>query len=261
VLGLLQLSLQLLQFKVFLILSSPFSPGLQHPQVPTARSAILRRNSSDKTDSSVVSRVASGLRSNNSSERDIITSPDKPSTSVLDSPNSSEASSAVYQSHYLHNVHKTDNNTSEDEVDTPRQTEPSLIVIAKPRITPRRLKPSTPDKEIWGPPESKPPEPPSKDAEMVDNQNSEERNLPPSTPPENLQSSPPSSPSDPDEVQAPSSTNSLIAPSTIAAKVNKHFFVHFGTSCSDLERDTNCRPKRWKLKQKGQKSVYLPWRQ
>lgn len=196
-------------------------------QVPTARSAILRRNSSDKTDSSVVSRVASGLRSNNSSERDIITSPDKPSTSVLDSPNSSEASSAVYQSHYLHNVHKTDNNTSEDEVDTPRQTEPSLIVIAKPRITPRRLKPSTPDKEIWGPPESKPPEPPSKDAEMVDNQNSEERNLPPSTPPENLQSSPPSSPSDPDEVQAPSSTNSLIAPSTIAAKVNKHFFVLF----------------------------------
>lgn len=192
-------------------------------QVPTARSAILQRNSSDKTDSSVVSRVASGLRSNSSSDRDIITSPDQLSTSVLDSSKSSEASSAVYKPHYLHNVPKTDHTTSEDEVDTPKKSEPS----PKPRITPRHLKPSTPEQEIWGPPSSKPPEPPSKDAEMMDNQNTEERKLPPSTPPENPQSFPPSSLSDPEEVQAPSSTNSPIAPSTDATKVNTFLSFSF----------------------------------
>ncbi|XP_077095863.1 spectrin beta chain, non-erythrocytic 5 isoform X1 [Siphateles boraxobius] len=187
-------------------------------QDPTARSAVLQRSSGGKTDSSVVSPVASGFRSNSSSDRDTVTSPEKTPTSVLDSPNSSEASSAAYKPHYLHNVLKTGHTTSEDEVDTPRQTEPSLSVIAKPRITPRRLKPSSPDKEIWGPPASKPPEPPSKDADMADNQNSEERNLPPSTPLQNPQSSPPSSLSDP-EVQAPSSTNTSLVISTVTTKI------------------------------------------
>lgn len=192
-------------------------------QDPPARSAILQRSISGKTDSSVVSPVASGLRSNSSSDRDTVTSPDKPSASVLDSPSSSETSSAAYKPHYLHNVLKTGHTTSEDEVDTPRQTEPSLS--AKPRITPRRLKPSSPDKEIWGPPASKPPEPPSKDAEMVDKQNSEERTLPPSTPLQNPQPSPPSSLSDPEEVQAPSSTNASIVISTVTTKVNTFFIL------------------------------------
>jgi len=191
-------------------------------QDPTARSAILQRSSSGETDSSVVSPVASGFRS--SSDRDTMTSLDKPSTSVLDSPNSSEVSSAVYKPHYLHNVLKTGHTTSEDEIDNLRQTEPSSSVIAKPVTTPRRLKPSSPDKEIRSPPASKPPEPPSKDAEMSmlnDNQNSEEN-----TKLQNPQSSPPSSLSDPEEVQAPSSTNASMVISTVTPKVNT-FFVLF----------------------------------
>ncbi len=174
-------------------------------RVPTARSAIPRRISIGKNESSVVSRVASGLRRNSNSDSDTVTAPDKPSTSVLDSPESaSEISSAVYKPHYLHTPPKIDHTTFEDKVNTPRQTEPSVNVITKPKITPRHLKPSTPDKEMLGPPMSKPPEPPSKDEEMVDNQTSEDKSLLSSTPPEKPQSSPPSSLSDP-EVQTSTS--------------------------------------------------------
>ncbi|XP_043119308.1 spectrin beta chain, non-erythrocytic 5 isoform X2 [Puntigrus tetrazona] len=181
-------------------------------RVPTARSAIPRRSSSGKNESSVASRVASGLRRNNSSDSDAVTARDKPSTSVLDSPESSpETYSAVYKPHYLHNAPKIDHTTSEDEVDTPKQTESSVKVITKPKIIPRRLKLSTPDKEILEAPTSKPPEPPSKDEEMVDNQTSEDKSLLSSTPPEKPQSPPPSSLSD-SEVQisttkSPTGTN------------------------------------------------------
>ncbi|KAL0170161.1 hypothetical protein M9458_034757, partial [Cirrhinus mrigala] len=179
-------------------------------RVPTARSAMLRRNSSGRNDSSVVSRVASGLR-RNSSDSDTVTAPDKPSTSVPDSPDdNSEISNAVYKRHYLHNSSKTDHTTSEDEVDTSRQTETSLKVITKSRITPSHLKPSTPDKEILRPPMSKPPEPPSKDEEIVNNQTSEDENLSPSTPPEKPHSSPPASFSDPEETQTSFSIESPI---------------------------------------------------
>uniref|UniRef100_A0A673I813 Spectrin beta chain, non-erythrocytic 2-like n=1 Tax=Sinocyclocheilus rhinocerous TaxID=307959 RepID=A0A673I813_9TELE len=184
-------------------------------RVPTARSAIPPRSSSGKNESSVVSRVASGLRRNSSSGSDTVTAPDKPSTSVLDSPeSSSEISSAVYKLHYLHNAPKIDHTTSEDEVDTPRQTEPSVEVITKPKITPRFLKPSAPDKEMLGPPTSKPPEPPSKDEEMVDNQTSVDKSLLSSTPPEKPQSSPLSDP----EVQTSTSTESPIG-TTVATKI------------------------------------------
>lgn len=186
---------------------------------PTARSAIPPRSSSIKNESSVVSRVASGLRRNSSSVSDTVTAPDEPSTSVLDSPESaSEISSAVYEPHYLHNAPKTDHTTSKDEVDTPKQTEPSVNVITKPKITPRHLKPSTPDKEMLGPPTSKPPEPPSKDEEMVDNQTSEDKSLLSSTPAEKPQSSPPSSLSEP-EVQTSISSESPVE-TTVATKVN-----------------------------------------
>ncbi len=188
-------------------------------RVPTARSAIPRRSSIGKNESSVVSRVASGLRRNSNSDSDTVTAPDKPSTSVLDSPESaSEISSAVYKPHYLHTPPKIDHTTFEDKVNTPRQTEPSVNVITKPKITPRRLKPSTPDKEMLGPPMSKPPEPPSKDEEMVDNQTSEDKSLLSSTPPEKPQSSPPSSLSDP-EVQTSTSTESPKG-ATVATQVN-----------------------------------------
>lgn len=187
-------------------------------RVPTARSAIPR-SSSGKNESSVVSRVASGLRRNSSSDSDTVTALNKPSTSVLDSPeSSSEISSAVYKPHYLHTAPKIDHTTSKDEVDTQRQTEPSINVITKPKITPTRLKPSTPDKEMLGPPTSKPPEPPSKDEEMVDNQTSEDKSLLSSTPPEKPQSSPPSSLSDP-EVQTSTSTESSIG-TIVATQVN-----------------------------------------
>ncbi|XP_073682671.1 spectrin beta chain, non-erythrocytic 5 [Garra rufa] len=186
-------------------------------RVPTARSAILRRNSSGKNDSSMVLRVASGLR-RNSSDSDTVTAPDKPSTSVPDSPDdSSEICSAVYEPHYLHNAPKIDHTTSEDEVDTPKQTEPSLNVITKPKITPRRLKPSTPDKEMLVPPTSKPPEPPFKDEEMINNQTPEDKNLPPSTPPEKPHSSPPAFLSEPEEIQTSFSTESPIE-TTVATK-------------------------------------------
>uniref|UniRef100_A0A672QKD3 Spectrin, beta, non-erythrocytic 5 n=1 Tax=Sinocyclocheilus grahami TaxID=75366 RepID=A0A672QKD3_SINGR len=201
-------------------------------RVPTARSAVPPRSSSGKNESSVVSRVASGLRRNSSSDSDTVTAPDKPSTSVLDSPeSSSEISSAVYKLHYLHNAPKIDHTTSEDEVDTPRQTEPSVKVITKPKITPRFLKPSAPDKEMLGPPTSKPPEPPSKDEEMVDNQTSVDKSLLSSTPPEKPQSSPLSDP----EVQTSTSTESPIG-TTVATKVKG--LDHWETVYALLEEET-----------------------
>ncbi|XP_050989413.1 spectrin beta chain, non-erythrocytic 5 isoform X1 [Labeo rohita] len=187
-------------------------------RVPTARSAILRRNSSGKNDSSVVSRVASGLR-RNSSNSEIVTVPDKPSTSVPDSPDDdSEISSAMYKLHYLHNTPKIDHTTSEDEVDTLRHSETAFNVITKPTITPRHLKPSTPDREMLVPPMSKPPEPPSKDEEIVNNQTSEDKNFPLSTPPEKTHSSPPASLSDPEEIQTSFSIESPIE-TTVATKI------------------------------------------
>ncbi|KAK2878694.1 hypothetical protein Q8A67_019485 [Cirrhinus molitorella] len=180
-------------------------------RVPTARSAILRRNSSGKNDSSVVSRVASGLR-RNSSDSDTVTAPDKTSTSVPDSP---DDSSEIYKPHYLHYAPKIDHTTSEDDVDTLKQTEPSLV-ITKPKITPRHLKPSTPDKEMLGPPTSKPPELPFEVEEMVNIQTSENKNLPPSTPPEKTHSSPPASLSDPEEIQTSFSIESPIEATVVS---------------------------------------------
>ncbi|XP_026142105.1 spectrin beta chain, non-erythrocytic 5 isoform X1 [Carassius auratus] len=187
-------------------------------RVPPARSAIPPRRSSGKNESSVVSRVASGLRRNSSSDSDTVTAPEKPPTSVLDSPeSSSEMSSADYKPHYLHNAPKIDHTTSEAEVDTLRQTEPSINVLTKPKIIPRRLKPSTPDKEMLSPPTSKPPEPPTKDEDMVDSQTSEDKSLLSSTPAEKPQSSPPSSLSEA-EVQSSTSPESPIG-TTVVTKI------------------------------------------
>lgn len=202
-------------------------------RVPTARSAILRRNSSGKNDSSVVSRVASGLR-RNSSNSEIVTVPDKPSTSVPDSPDDdSEISSAMYKLHYLHNTPKIDHTTSEDEVDTLRHSETAFNVITIPTITPRHLKPSTPDREMLVPPMSKPPEPPSKDEEIVNNQTSEDKNFPLSTPPEKTHSSPPASLSDPEEIQTSFSIESPIE-TTVATKVNASYLFFLDSTFFSL---------------------------
>ncbi|XP_068070705.2 spectrin beta chain, non-erythrocytic 5 isoform X1 [Danio rerio] len=150
------------------LLTSPVLKNSDSPtpsRVPTPRSA-LWESRSDKTDSPVVSRVAAGLRRKSSSDSDSVTSPDKPSTSGQDSPDSS--STAVYRPHYPHNASKVKHTTSsQDEVDTLRETESFLKTIDKPKITPRRQKPSTPDKELWGPPTSKPPEPPIKPSQSL----------------------------------------------------------------------------------------------
>ncbi|KAA0711222.1 Spectrin beta chain, non-erythrocytic 5 [Triplophysa tibetana] len=167
------------------------------PSRVSVRSSIPRRNSSDKTDSLVVSCVASGLRRNSSSCSENTTSPDKTSTSVPESANSSsETSTSLYRPHYLRIAQDP---KSEDEGDTRNQAEsgshPPKDVIPKPRTFPRRERASIPVTEMRGPPQSIPPAPPF-DVNTVmlssNNQSSEEKNLPPSTPPEDPQSSPPS---------------------------------------------------------------------
>lgn len=165
------------------------------PSRVSVRSSILRRNSRDKTDSLVVSCVASGLRRNSSSCSDTTTSPDKTSTSVPESANtSSETSTSLYRPHYLRTAQDL---KSEDEGDTRKQAEsashPPKDVIPKPRTFPRRERASIPDTEMRGPPKSIPPDPPYEFSTVIlssNNQSSEEKNLPPSTPPEDPKSSP-----------------------------------------------------------------------
>ncbi|XP_052001180.1 spectrin beta chain, non-erythrocytic 5 [Xyrauchen texanus] len=118
----------------------PPRPSLSNPVLRSGRidnsstasrvsTAILNSNSSGKMDSYAVLRVASGLkRRDSSSGNETVTSPNKPSTSVLKSPTSSvenpspENFSAVYRSHYQRTPFKTDHaSTSEDEADSLRQ--------------------------------------------------------------------------------------------------------------------------------------------
>ncbi|TRY84982.1 hypothetical protein DNTS_028857 [Danionella cerebrum] len=123
-------------------------------RVPKPRSTVLWENSS-KTDTPIFQQVT-GQRKTSSSDSDTVTSPD--TLGVSDS-----SSTAVYQTHYLHNAAKIDHSSCE-EGDSPRHSKSSLNVLAKPKITPRYLKPPS-DKITWGPPTSKPPEPPTKPQE------------------------------------------------------------------------------------------------
>nr|XP_055027307.1 spectrin beta chain, non-erythrocytic 5 [Misgurnus anguillicaudatus] len=177
----------------------------------TLSSSILRKNSSDQIDSPVMSPVTPGISDN-------VTSPDKTFTSVQDSPNSSfETTTAVYKPHYPHNTSKIDYaSASEEEVETLIKTDPvgQPDVIPKPQTLPMHKRPS--EVEIWGPPTSVPPDPPSKvNMEMFSSksQSSEEKKFPPSTPPEDPQSSPQSSLSEP-ELLEESISESSKEPST-----------------------------------------------
>nr|XP_055027312.1 spectrin beta chain, non-erythrocytic 1-like isoform X2 [Misgurnus anguillicaudatus] len=177
----------------------------------THSSSILRKNSSDQINSPVMSPVTPGISDN-------VTSPDKTFTSVQDSPNSSfETTTAVYKPHYPHNTSKIDYaSASVEEVDTLIKTDPvgQPDVIPKPQTLPMHKRPS--EVEIWGPPTSLPPDPPSKvNMEMFSSksQSSEQKKFPPSTPPEDPQSSPPSSLSEP-ELLEESISESSKGPST-----------------------------------------------